>query len=392
MEYQSVNQLNLPYDSAFLLEPEANDLFAELEKLKGWYSPAQGRKRITFYDGADMVSNYRGTKETVRPWTQAPTPLMKCREKITVKYGAPFPNICRIQHYEEGGSIAPHRDQKAEGSWDFPIATISLGAERWFRIHECTCEQEGPCGCCIIQNIVFDEELAAGSLLEMPSGFQANHKHSIVPTKNECGVRISLTFRYLPLEATPTHHSRFILHKDAFKPPYATIGGYSGYQVVSAMQKSVRRGLEQDALFWASELWASCDATGREYIWHRLRVIASEDVGLADNAACVQVSALYGNFLRRPNEKLFLWHAVLLLCRAPKSRIVGHAGVAITKGPRDGKQIPSFAVDNHAGGKMNWTESFKLENCTLRDEYEKDARAIWEKEKEGNCDEQQNQG
>lgn len=114
-------------------------------------------------------------------------------------------------------------------------------------------------------------------------------------------------------------------HSDAYEPPHTTTGGYNGYQVVSAMQKCIRRALERDALFWATELWASCDAKGREYIWHRLRVIASEDVGLADNNACVQVSALYANFQRRPNEKLFLWHAVLLLARAPKSRIVDHA-------------------------------------------------------------------
>ena len=120
-------------------------------------------------------------------------------------------------------------------------------------------------------------------------------------------------------------------HSDAYKPPQKTSGGFNGYQVVSAMQKCTRRGLEKDALFWATELWASCNHEGREYIWHRLRVIASEDVGLADNNVCVQVSALYANFTRRPNEQIFLWHAVLLLTRAPKSRIVDHAGI----GPKD---------------------------------------------------------
>ena len=94
-------------------------------------------------------------------------------------------------------------------------------------------------------------------------------------------------------------------HNDAYKPPMLTNGGFNGYEVTSALQKCIRRGLERDAMFWATELWASCDKTGREYIWHRLRVIASEDVGLADNNACVQVSALYANFIRRPNERDF---------------------------------------------------------------------------------------
>ena len=38
----------------------------------------------------------------------------------------------------------------------------------------------------------------------------------------------------------------------------------------------------------------------------------------------------------------------------------------------------AYAIDNHAGGKMNWNESFKLENCTLEDDYEVEARAICE--------------
>ena len=193
--------------------------------------------------------------------------------------------------------------------------------------------------------------------------------------------QLEYTNQIIPEEPKPEQKQmKFKSHDDAYKPPQKTIGGYNGYQVISALQKCIRRGLEQDALFWATELWASCNQTGREYIWHRLRVIASEDVGLADNNACVQVSALYSNFTRRPNEKIFLWHAVLLLARAPKSRIVDHAGIAIGIGPRPKRQIPPFAIDNHAGGKMNWGESFRLENCTLSDPYEDHARAICEAE------------
>ncbi len=41
-----------------------------------------------------------------------------------------------------------------------------------FRIHDCTCDEEGPCACCVVKNIVFEQELASGSLLEMPTGLQ----------------------------------------------------------------------------------------------------------------------------------------------------------------------------------------------------------------------------
>jgi len=371
--------INLPYDPTFLSSKQSEELNASLLTLDGWTKTTGTRSRITFYDGDDMVTNYSGKKEEVRSWTQAPALLANVRERLEKLYGGPFPNVCRIQRYEdEKASIAPHRDQKLEGSWDYPIVTISLGQERTFLVYNCTCANEGPCSCCTKENLVYDRRLESGSMLLMPVGFQAEHKHCVAKTKTEVGRRISLTFRYLPV-VQAVKQSPKQPHKDAYKPPLKTIGGYNGWQVTSALQKCIRRGLEKDALFWATELWASCDVTGREYVWHRLRVIASEDVGLADNSACVQVSALYANFTRRPNEKLFLWHAVLLLARAPKSRIVDHAGIVIVKGPRPSRSIPDYAIDNHAGGTRNWDESFKLENCALEDEYEQQARAVCEK-------------
>ena len=84
----------------------------------------------------------------------------------------------------------------------------------------------------------------------------------------------------------------------------------------------------------------------------------------------------YSNFKWRSNEKIFLWQAVLPLVRAPKWRIVNHAGITIGEGPRPNREMPSFAIDNDAGRKMNWYESFRLENRALPD-YDQ-ARAIKE--------------
>ena len=54
----------------------------------------------------------------------------------------------------------------------------------------------------------------------------------------------------------------------------ATEGGYLNSECTSAMQKRIRRGLEEDALFWATEL----DIAGYgAYVWKRLQIIASED-------------------------------------------------------------------------------------------------------------------
>ncbi len=74
-----------------------------------------------------------------------------------------------------------------------------------------------------------------------------------------------------------------------------TASGYLNSECTSAMQKCIRRGLEEDALFWATEL----DLAGYgAYVWKRLQIIASEDIGLADPNVCVQVRALYDDSIK----------------------------------------------------------------------------------------------
>ena len=64
-------------------------------------------------------------------------------------------------------------------------------------------------------------------------------------------------------------------------------------KVASAMQKCIRRGLERDALFWATELDRS---NFGEYVFKRLRIIASEDIGPADTLTALLVRTLYENW------------------------------------------------------------------------------------------------
>ncbi len=168
-----------------------------------------------------------------------------------------------------------------------------------------------------------------------------------------------------------------------------TPGGYKIGEVSSAMQKCIRRGSEEQALFWATEL----DLAGYpEYVFKRLRIIASEDVGLGDNMAAIAVQTLYQNWLAQRKkkdekhgpERLFLVHAVLILSRAPKSRTVDHALIAMYEAPRPVRSIPDFALDKHtaAGRKLRrawkhfWEHGARLENkAQLDDPYEAIARA-----------------
>jgi replication-associated recombination protein RarA len=169
-----------------------------------------------------------------------------------------------------------------------------------------------------------------------------------------------------------------------------TKGGYNCAEVSSAMQKCIRRGLEEQALFWATEL----DLSGfGEYVWKRLKIIASEDVGLADSAIAPTIYTLFQNWREQAKrkdtkhapERLFLVHAVLILSRAPKSRAVDHALVAMYESARPARAIPDFALDRHtaAGRKRKrgwrhfWEHGARLENKgPVNDPYEATARQI----------------
>lgn len=180
---------------------------------------------------------------------------------------------------------------------------------------------------------------------------------------------------------------------------FITPGGYKVGEVASAMQKCIRRGLAEDALFWATELdltRTGPDCTGfGEYVWKRLKIIASEDVGLADNSAAPTIQALYQHWLeqrkkkdtRHAPERLFMVHAVLYLAHTVKNRMVDHALIAMYEAPRSARPIPDFALDRHtvAGRKLRrgwkhfWKEGARLETpADLRElaaHFEKIARA-----------------
>jgi hypothetical protein len=64
-------------------------------------------------------------------------------------------------------------------------------------------------------------------------------------------------------------------------PKLRTKHNYDAFEVVSALQKCIRRGLEEDALYWAYELAESRNKNYSSWLWTRLKVIACEDVGPA---------------------------------------------------------------------------------------------------------------
>lgn len=134
-----------------------------------------------------------------------------------------------------------------------------------------------------------------------------------------------------------------------FKP--VTKNGYRLEEVASALQKDIRRGNTDDALFWALEMFPNYAG----YAWRRLSVIAVEDIESSN--AIVQVDAMCQSFFRNNEKKkaedfknrIFLTKAVLTLCRETKSREADHAQFSVDNREWSGRmpRIPSYAFDIH---------------------------------------------
>lgn len=136
--------------------------------------------------------------------------------------------------------------------------------------------------------------------------------------------------------------------------------GYALDDVVSALQKTIRRSQIDETLFWTHELNISGYGA---YAWRRLFVICSEDIGMADPQAAIHTAALHAMSLvllaNRKTEKdapkvfpeLQLMQAAYYLARAPKNREMADAICTIElRMHRDQLiEIPDVARDQHTG-------------------------------------------
>ena len=137
-----------------------------------------------------------------------------------------------------------------------------------------------------------------------------------------------------------------------------TVRGYYLDEVISAIQKEIRRGNEYQAVYWALGL----ESFNNKALWNRLKIIATEDIGLANPTFPLLIFVLEKNYFdtykKKSNDsKLFLIQAVLLLSRSPKSRIVDDLFAIIDSDIKDYNkkiEIPDYALDKHTfRGKKN---------------------------------------
>ncbi|WP_425704977.1 hypothetical protein [Gordonia sp. DT30] len=140
-------------------------------------------------------------------------------------------------------------------------------------------------------------------------------------------------------------------HEDVWSR-LVTVNGYRADELLSVLQKSIRRGLVEEASLAAYELYL----TGIEVeakVWQRLAVIAVEDVGLGLPNAPMLLAALNTQreaFARGVDRFMFTAHAIRLLAGAPKDRASMELAVwtkeTVARGDRC-TEVLDFHVDQH---------------------------------------------
>jgi replication-associated recombination protein RarA len=138
--------------------------------------------------------------------------------------------------------------------------------------------------------------------------------------------------------------------------PWVTVRtrhGLPADEVISALQKEIRRGNEENAALLVHEMVATSSAL-ESTMWQRLLAISVEDVGWGDTQAPLLVHALYRmHELFAPGKgerRLFAIHAARYLCRCRKDRSSDEMAAWIKQQVERHQQlpkIPDYALDMH---------------------------------------------
>ena len=179
------------YNPNWIAQTQADELYRELANCLPWEQPVItvfGRSnpipRLQSWHGDPNASyRYSGHDHAPQPWTSA---LSSLREHLQTELKTPF-NAVLANWYRNGNdTMGWHSDDEPELGPTPTIASISLGAERSFRLRHRHNHQQ-----------THSIELSHGSLLVMSEHTQDHWQHSLPARKRVQTGRINLTFRYV---------------------------------------------------------------------------------------------------------------------------------------------------------------------------------------------------
>jgi len=144
--------------------------------------------------------------------------------------------------------------------------------------------------------------------------------------------------------------------RDVSLDPWVNVTTSSGLQadeVISALQKEIRRGEVENAVKLACEM-INTSSELEATLWERLKVISVEDIGWGDLNAPLLIDTLDRFHLAlergRADRTLFAVHAVRYLSTRFKDRSSDEMTVWMARGAADGQmvpEIPDYAIDQH---------------------------------------------
>lgn len=128
-----------------------------------------------------------------------------------------------------------------------------------------------------------------------------------------------------------------------------TKNGYHADEVISSLQKDIRRGNSEQAAFWAFELCCSGKEFQRKF-WERILTISAEDIGMANPLACIVVHSLkgafYSNYEHDDDALIQAIFAAVYLSRSKKDRLIDEIK-NFFKLFKSNYKIPDYALDKH---------------------------------------------
>jgi replication-associated recombination protein RarA len=145
-------------------------------------------------------------------------------------------------------------------------------------------------------------------------------------------------------------------------------------QLVSVLQKDIRRGNVDNAVLAAYEMLTTSPEVA-EHMWHRLKVIAVEDIGMGEPLAPVLLNSLHENYRTATGgeQTMMAVHAVRVLAAAKKDRTSSEHTDLVIHQVESGDavvSIPDYALCVHtkAGQEMGrgllqwWENGAKVNN------------------------------
>jgi alkylated DNA repair dioxygenase AlkB len=139
------------------------------------------KREIAWFADKGYDYNYSGTSRIAQEWNSE---VLKLKQKLENETGHKF-NSCLLNLYHDGSEgMAWHSDDQNHLEPDSPVAIISLGSERFFKLRETKIRDNQ-------RKLILEK----GSLLLMLDQTQTHWQHEIPKMTAVKEPRISLTWR-----------------------------------------------------------------------------------------------------------------------------------------------------------------------------------------------------